>query len=450
MNLFKALSTSTSRLVSSSFVSKFLLVGGGGGDDDKGVVNKCSDKERHALLDFKVGLQDPNGHLYTWRAKEDDCCKWFGVTCNNETGHVIELELWHSGLGGKISHSLVNLSNLNHLQLSFNSFHGPIPTFIGSMTQLRYLDLSDNGFNGIIPASLGSLTELSYLDLSHNSLYGTIPPEFGNLTNLEELLLGYVGRCRVENVEWMSHLSYLQHLEMDEISMSKANNWVNVVLGLGKLSHLSLQECELSQVMDPYSSFVNSSSSIEFLDLRNNNLTSSMYSWLFPLTNNKLRFLLLSNNPIDRIPKYLESLPDEIENFSNLGYLCLSHNHLNGTISEKVWELPKLETLDVSFNNLRGAISVNIGNSKVSINDLSKNSLEGVPSIDPMSNLSAEAIDLSSCNLGPQFPKWIQNLKHLTRLDISNTRISDTVPLDFWDTWPSRLHYLNLSSSNIS
>ncbi|KAL7601741.1 hypothetical protein Lser_V15G26330 [Lactuca serriola] len=284
---------------------------------------------------------------------------------------------------------------------------------------------------------------------------------------------------------------------MDGISMSKANDWVNVVLGLRKLSHLSLQECELSQIMDLYSSFVNSSSSIEFLDLRNNNLTSSMYSWLFPLTNNKLRFLLLSNNVLDGIPKYLGnlcslevfrlennfaivnlpdflnnlsgctsrtlqwlsvsrsqftgSLPNEIQSFSNLGYLCLSHNHLNGTISEKVWELPKLETLDVSFNNLRGVISVNIGNSKVSIIDLSKNSLEGVPSIDPMSNLSyAEAIDLSSCNLGPQFPKWIQNLKHLTRLDISNTRISDTIPLDFWDTWPSRLHYFNLSSNNIS
>ncbi|XP_052620601.1 receptor-like protein EIX2 [Lactuca sativa] len=42
------------------------------------------------------------------------------------------------------------------------------------------------------------------------------------------------------------------------------------------------------------------------------------------------------------------------------------------------------------------------------------------------------------------------DLKNLTRLDLSNTGISDTIPLEFWDMWPSQLEYLNLSSNNIS
>ncbi|KAL7596571.1 hypothetical protein Lser_V15G29204 [Lactuca serriola] len=59
-------------------------------------------------------------------------------------------------------------------------------------------------------------------------------------------------------------------------------------------------------------------------------------------------------------------------------------------------------------------------------------------------------LDISHCNLGgPRFPKWIQTLKNLTRLHISNASISDTIPLEFWDAWPSRLRYLNLSSNNI-
>ncbi|XP_023738293.1 receptor-like protein EIX2 [Lactuca sativa] len=470
---------------------------GGEENDANGAIKKCSDEERHTLLNFKSHLQDTDGFLSTWRDEEDDCCRWRGVTCNTQTGHVTRLEVGPSGLVGKISHSLLNLTYLNHLDLSHNYLYGTIPTFIGSMTLLRYLNLAGNNLNGTIPRSIGSLTELSFLDLSYLSLYGTIPLELGNLTNLQVLSLGFVGRCRVENIKWLSHLSGLQTLNMDGISLDKANHWVNVISSFRNLSYLSLRGCELSKVMYPYSSFVNSSSSIVFLDLGNNSLNSSMYHWLFSLTSNSLFELDLSYNMLDGIPKYLGnlsnlevlklennsavikfpdflknlsgcssltlawlyasrshftgSLSDDIQNFSSLEFLYLSENQLNGTISEKLWELPMLGIVDVSFNYLRGGISEKIGNSKIFVIDLSRNSLDGVPSTDNISSLSyVEHIDLSSCKLGPRFPKWIQTLKNLTNLDISNTGISDTIPLEFWNMWPSRLHHLNLSSNNIS
>ncbi|CAH1452733.1 unnamed protein product [Lactuca virosa] len=225
--------------------------------------------------------------------------------------------------------------------------------------------------------------------------------------------------------------------------------------------------------MYPYSSFLNSSSSIEFLSLKNYNLTSSMYRWLFPLTSNKLRFLSLFGNMLDGIPKYLgnpcslESLDfynnsfvvkfpdflnnlsgctsltlrlfyapksqftgsfsDVIQKFSSLKYLDLSYNHLNGTISEKLWELPRLEHLDVSFNFLGGAISKNIEKTKAIFIDPSRNSLQGVPSTHHLSSLfDVIYLDLSICKLGPRFPKWIQTMKNLTYL-----------------------RYLNLSSNNL-
>ncbi|KAL7595058.1 hypothetical protein Lser_V15G28995 [Lactuca serriola] len=470
------------------------LVAAGGNDMKK----KCLDNERDALLLFKAPLQDPDGRLSSWTAEDDDCCKWRGVVCSNQTGHVTGLDM---RFYGEISHSLLNLTYLNHLGLYGNAFYGTIPTFIGSLTRLRYLNLGWNDFNGTIPRSIGSLTELSYLDLSYNSLYGTIPrsigslrelryldlsvnsfygpipPEFGNLTNLQELHLYSVGRCRVGKVEWLSHLSRLEDLRMDGISLATANHWVDAISSLPKLSWLSLIGCELSQVMYPYSSsFLNSSSSsIVKLFLNDNNLTSSMYRWLSPLTTNNLLSLDLSGNMLDGIPKYFGNLcsleylvfynnsavvklPDflnnlsgctslslqelsaqgsqftgsfsiEIQKFSSLRYLDLSHNHLNGSISEKLWELPSLRTLDLSFNNLT------------------------VPSTYHLSNISyVKYLDLSSCKLlGPRFPKWIiQTLKNHTFLDLSNTGISDTIPLEFWDSWPSQLEYLNLSSNNIS
>ncbi|XP_052620616.1 receptor-like protein EIX2, partial [Lactuca sativa] len=480
------------------------------------------DKERDALLQFKANLQDPYGSLSTWRPEDDDCCQWIGVTCDNQTGHhVTVLNLYDAGLVGEISHSLANLSYLSYLDLSSNSFHGTIPTFIGSLTELTDLHLSHNSFHGTIPTfigslteltdlrlshnsfhgtiprSIGSLTELRFLDLSNNSLYGTIPPEFGNLTNLQYLSLRYVGRCSVEHMEWLSHLSHLKVLRMDGISLAKQNHWVDVILSLRNLSYLSLDGCELSQLIYPYSSsFLNSSSSsIEYLSLQNNNLTSSMYGWLYPLTGNKLRHLDLSSNMLDGIPKYLGnlsslynlyfnnnsdvvnfpsflynlsfgcasltlrslyaersqftgSLSDDIQKFSSLIRLNLSDNHINGTISEKLWELSSLKHIDLSHNHLSGAISENIGNSKASIINLSKNPLQGVPSTDHMSNQSSVTyIDLNSCKLGPHFPKWIQMLKKLNELDISNTSISDTVPPEFWNI---HLSSLNLSSNNIS
>lgn len=327
-----------STIVATSLGNHLVVVADGGGNS----VNKsCFHKEKQALLHFKASLEDPYDQLSTWRVEDDDCCKWSGVTCDNQTTRVTEIDLSSNpftglgGLRGEVSPSLViNLAYLKYLDLSFNSLHGTILDFIGSMTQLRYLDLngnsfngtiprsigtltqlrylslSDNSFNGTIPRSIGSMTQLRYLDLSGNSFHGTIPPEFGNLTNLQILLLGReLPRCRVENLDWLSNLSHLQELRMEDISLAKANHWVDIILSLPKLSHLTLWRCNLSEVVYPRSSFANSSSSsILFLGLGSNNLNSSMYHWFFPLTSNKLLVLDISNNMLDEIPKHLGNL----------------------------------------------------------------------------------------------------------------------------------------------
>ncbi|KAJ9536074.1 hypothetical protein OSB04_un000759 [Centaurea solstitialis] len=462
-------------------------------------VIECFNKERQTLLHFKASLRGHSEQLSTWRV-EDACCKWDGVVCNNQTGHVTELHLWSTySLGGEISPSLLNLTYLHHLDLGGNYFNGTIPNFIGSMTQLRYLDLGYNYFTGTILKSIGSLTQLRGLDLSGNFLHGSIPLEFGNLTNLETLFLGDLERSRVEKLDWLFNLSHLHDLEMDGVSLAKANHWVDAILCLPKLTYLSLERCDLTQVMGPYSSFVNySSSSIESLSFRDNNLNSSMYLWLFPLTSNRLLYLDLSYNMLDGVPKYLGNLcslrsfffnynsasvnfteflkslfgctsvtlqelyasnshftgsfSNEIQQFSSLQTLDLSHNHLNGTMSEKVWELPNLQTLDVSSNSLVVRVkSENIGKSKLGYIDLSSITLEVIPSKARMLKVTyVMSLDMSICNLGPLFPKWIQTHKNLTYLDISDNRISDTIPDRFWKTWPSQLTYLNLSSNNIS
>ncbi|XP_050289382.1 receptor-like protein EIX2 isoform X1 [Quercus robur] len=58
-------------------------------------------------------------------------------------------------------------------------------------------------------------------------------------------------------------------------------------------------------------------------------------------------------------------------------------------------------------------------------------------------------MDLRFCQLGPRFPKWLQTQKNYYLLDISNSRISDSLS-NFNLVFSSQLEYMNLSYNQIS
>ncbi|KAK9910459.1 hypothetical protein M0R45_034419 [Rubus argutus] len=194
-------------------------------------VTRCVKRERDALLAIQRDLVDDYNRLSSWgsgsEAQKEDCCRWDGVYCDNQTGHVLRLDLgvddpwWKdgestfSGLQGTISPQLIQLHQLTYLNLSCNYFNmSQIPAFIGSLTNLRYLDLSQGGFGGQIPShALGNLTHLTYLDLSYNDFNGSqIPAFIGSLTNLRYLDLsqgGFGGQIPSHALGNLTHLTYL-------------------------------------------------------------------------------------------------------------------------------------------------------------------------------------------------------------------------------------------------
>jgi Leucine-rich repeat (LRR) protein len=331
----------------------------------------CIQSERQALLKIKQDLIDPSNRLDSW-AVNGNCCQWFGVVCNNVTGHVQELHLQsvpppvpeyfyiqaqyeaeiqayaRSMFGGMINPSLLDLKHLRYLDLSHNNFGliAPIPEFLGSIKSLRYLNLFGAGF------------------------FGLIPPQLGNLSNLHYLNLGGFGYnfLSVMNLQWLSSLPSLQQLDLSGVDLSEVSDLQLVTNKVTSLSDLCLSYCNISFI--PTTPSVNFSS-LTTLDLSYNNFGNTLIPlWVFGHQN--LVSLNLSSNG------FQGPIPIHLRNMTSLRHLDLSHNDFNSSIPNWLYNFSHLEFLNLRMNQLQGTISSAIGNltSAISI-DLTSNELGG-------------------------------------------------------------------------
>ena len=77
--------------------------------------------ERYALVDFYDSAKGAEWTDRTnWLDEYVSHCDWSGVTCDNNTNHVIQLNLSNNGLSGKLSESIGNLNSIEVLDLSDN------------------------------------------------------------------------------------------------------------------------------------------------------------------------------------------------------------------------------------------------------------------------------------------------------------------------------------------
>ncbi|KAF3432400.1 hypothetical protein FNV43_RR27140 [Rhamnella rubrinervis] len=354
----------------------------------------CIETERQTLVSLKQDLYGPSNRLVSWVG--EDCCKWFGIICNNITGHVHKLILRgpspinyftsstefdayeKSLLGGKISPALLNLKHLHHLDLSNNDFGGnQIPKFLGSSTSLRCLNLSGAGFDGMIPHQIGNLTNLRTLDLNGATKFN-----------------GYA-----MNIQWISHLSSLRYLDMSHVELHHASDWIEVTNSLPSLVVLRLSGCNLSYDSIPPIHHINFSS-LAILDLSYNVIYStSIPKWVLNIRS--LTSLDLSGND------FIGPISEGIQNLTSLMHLDLSGNHYTSSIPNSLYGLSHLEFLNLQGNQLSGTISSDIKNltSIISL-VLSSNELEGkLPTVGTQL-CKLKEIDLS-------FNKWNQSISQV-------------------------------------
>ncbi|XP_076920772.1 receptor-like protein EIX2 [Bidens hawaiensis] len=308
----------------------------------------------------------------------------------------------------------LNLTSLSLLDLSLNSFDSSMPKWIFSITSMVSLDLSGCLFNGIIHGSeysFRNLTSLEFLHVNGNNFINS-PLVLKDMSriNLISLDIGVAGHLPNQ----LGKLSNLVQLRLSE-------NYINGIIpnSIGQLSFLRTLDLSVNQICGsiPYS--IGRLSLLEVLDLRLNQLNGSLHDWIGRLSS--LNKLYLSHNQLDG------PLPDSIGQLSKLVNLDLSFNLLTGVVTETHFaNLASLNSLEVKSNNLTLRLQV----------------AKWIPCF------HLQRFSVSSLVLGPHFPLWLQSQKDLTYLDISNTKISSTMPDSFMRFFPN-LYYLNMSRNHI-
>uniref|UniRef100_A0A2N9GIC9 Leucine-rich repeat-containing N-terminal plant-type domain-containing protein n=1 Tax=Fagus sylvatica TaxID=28930 RepID=A0A2N9GIC9_FAGSY len=448
----------------------------------------CHDDDSSALLQFKesfdMNLNACRGpfaypKIASWKQEgmDRDCCYWDGVECDEDTGHVIGLNLNSSCLyGSMVSNSslfrLVHLQRLESFlqQLQFLSdpiwiqpafkISSPVPEILSNLSCLTTLQLVDCGLHGEFPVGIFKLPKLQELRVSYNqdlmgyfpefysssplkilsvrrtSFSGKLPDSIGNLDSLNELL---IGNCNFSShiPSSMANLTQLSFLEMTSTQLTgQIPSW---------LANMTQLRFDQPLIHFPWPK-------LEVLDLRSNKLQAlppnpppSISKYL--VANNKLQgeiaplictisspySLDMSNN------KFTGTLPHCLRNFSiSLQILNLRGNNFHGKIPQLCANGSGMRMIDLSENQFEGAIPRSLSNCRMlQILNLGSNQLTDVfPSwLGTLLELSVLILRQNELYGLVGSPKTIFASPKLRIVDLSANKFSSELPFEYFRNW---------------
>ncbi|KAG8643117.1 receptor-like protein EIX2 [Manihot esculenta] len=317
-------------------------------------------------------------------------------------------------------------SNVRALYLSDNSFSGPMSKFLCyKMHEPRYLEvldlggnllsgempdcwmkwkhlevliLRDNKLSGNIPWSIGTLSNLESLHLRKNNLSGKIPLSLQNCTSLSTLDFGENGLEGSIPI-WMGET--LANMVILNLRSNKFHGHIpKEICLMNSLYILDFADNNLSgtipKCLNNFSAMASKDDSIGIL-LEGDASSWPFYESTFIVTKGNMngyssilkfvRFLDLSNN------KLMGEIPKEITSLQGLQYLNLSQNSLTGKIPSNIGAMESLEAVDFSQNQLFGEIPQSLAElTFLSYLNLSFNNLSGIiPSSTQLQSLSSSS-----------------------------------------------------------
>ncbi|CAL2249163.1 unnamed protein product [Prunus armeniaca] len=449
-----------------------------------GQIDECS-----ALLQLKESFAinksvstDPLAYpkVSFWTREGDgnrsNCCSWDGVECDEDSGHVVGLNLGSSCLYGSINsnNTLFHLVHLQRLDLSDNHFNfSQIPSRFGhDLSSLTYLNLSNSLFSGQIPSEISKLSKLSTLDLSFNyqKVDDSIPLKLtkGNLRSLVQNLTN-IKKLHLSGVDIYStvpdisvNASSLTSLQLDHCGL-----YGEFPVGIFQLPNVEVLRVSYNSDLTGYFPTFNKSNVFKKLGVARTNFSGQLPTSLGNL-HSLIVFSISSCNFHPNVPSSIGNLtqlsylsmssfndvskgkmgefPSFVSNLTQLEFLDLSDNEISGPIPRSLFQLKNLEYLSLSRNNFSGLVEFDQFSKlkKLKGLELSNNML----SVEIRNDLSAtlpklQTLALGFCNL-TEFPNFLKNQSELTRLDLSGNYIHGPIPQWFWNATRETLSKLSL------
>ena len=342
-------------------------------------------------------------------------------------------------------HTLQALSSLMHLRLSRCTLpHYNQPSFLNSSSLLT-LDLSEISYHSkisFVPKWVFGLKKLVALFLYVNNFEGRIPDGLRNLTLLENLNL-HKNSFSSSIPHWF--YSSFPHLKF--LDLSDNNLQGNIYDALGNVTSLVTLDLSYNQLEGPIPKsfcYLCNLKAVYFSYLKLNQHINETLDIVTPCISHGLRTLVVQSSQLSG------NLPLSLGKLSSLRTLSLSNNQLSGNPFESLRSLSKLSNLDIGYNRFEGVVTEDHLTNLTSLSDLDApgNNLTLKVGTNWHPTFQLTYLDMSSWQLGPNFPSWIQSQDKLYYLAMPNTGILDSIPYWFWKTF-SQASFLNLSHNHI-